>query len=232
MAARTVIRHFAFRACICPIACLAACASAGTPGAPGAPGAQSTSPAAPRITVDSTAATAIPAGLGTLRQDDIAIVLQPPGVRVTAIPLDENVIRTLAPDSYRSLRALLESRRQEITRRSAVHGIRDPHVWYVLFYGLAPDARFVPTDVTVSSGGRDYRPFDVVAISPGFGTQRLQPRDTQKGLLLFDEGLDISQPVVVTMGAERNSDWDGILRRIDAERAAIRARASARSPRP
>lgn len=202
-----------------------ACASGATP-----PPAQ---PApATRARPDSITAAAIFPGLGTLKQDDIAIVLQPEGVRVTAIPLDEAVIETLAPDSYRSLRTLLESRRQEIARRTAMHGVRNPRVWYVLFYGLAADARFVPTDVTVNSGGRDYRPFDVVAISPGFGTQRLQPRDTQKGLLLFDEGLDVSQPVIVTMGAERNSDWDSILRKIDAERAAIRARASARSARP
>jgi hypothetical protein len=208
-------------------ACAAACASgAAPPPSPSAPGT------APRVTTESATAPTIPSGLGTLRQDDIAIVLQPEGVRVTAIPLDESVIQTLAPDSYRGLRALLESRRPEILRRAAMHGVRDPRVWYVLFYGLATDARFVPTDVTISSGGRDYRPFDVVAISPGFGTQRVQPRETQKGLLLFDEGLDVSQPLVVSMGAERNSDWDNILRRIDAERAAIRARASARSARP
>jgi hypothetical protein len=215
------------------LACAISLASAGSlacaSGA--APPVQSAAAPLERITADSTAATA-PAGLGTLRQDDIAIVLQPQGVRVTAIPLDENVIRTLAPDSYRSLRTLLESRRQEIMRRAAMHGVREPRVWYVLFYGLAPDARFIPTDVSVSSAGRDYRPFDVVAISPAFGTQRLQPRETQKGLLLFDDGLDVSQPLVVTMGAERNSDWDTILRKIDAERAAIRARASARTMRP
>jgi hypothetical protein len=221
MEGRSVMRRAALLACTCAAACGAGTAPPGTAAAP--PG---------RISSDSTAATAIPAGLGTLRQDDISIVLQPQGVRVTAIPLDESVIRTLASDSYRSLRALLESRRQEIARRASMHGIREPRVWYVLFYGLAPDARFVPTDFTVSSGGRDYRPFDVVPISPGFGTQRLQPRETQKGLLLFDEGLDVSQPVIVTMGAERNPDWDGILRKIDAERAAIRARASARTARP
>ena len=223
MEGRPLIRRAMIVACICS----AACASG-----PASPVAQPAPTATPRITADSTSATAIPSGLGTLRQDDIAIVLQPEGVRVTAIPLDESVIRTLAPDSYRSLRALLESRRQEIAQRASMHGVREPRVWYVLFYGLAADARFVPTDVTVSSGGRDYRPFDVVPISPGFGAQRLQPRDTQKGLLLFDEGLDVSQPVVVIMGAERNSDWDSILRKIDAERAAIRARASARTSRP
>lgn len=218
-----MIRRATLIGCICSAACASSGASAPSQGA---------TAAAPRVTAESVTTAAVQPGLGTLRQDDIAIVLQPEGVRVTAIPLDESVIQTLAPDSYRSLHALLESRRQEIQRRASMHGVRDPRVWYVLFYGLAPDARFVPTDVTVSSGGRDYRPFDVVAISPGFGTQRVQPRETQKGLLLFDEGLDVSQPVVVTMGAERNSDWDTILRKIDAERAAIRARASARTARP
>lgn len=174
----------------------------------------------------------IPVGLGTLRQEDIAIVLQPEGVHAEAFPLDETVLRTLAPDSYRALRARLETSRSQIAQRAAMRGIRNPQVWFLRFYGLAPDARFVPTDITVSSAGREFRPFDVIPISAGFGTQRLQPRETQTGLLLFDEGLDVTQPLVVTMGSERNTDWDGILRRIDAERAAIRGRASAKVPRP
>ncbi len=175
--------------------------------------------------VDSSA-TLVPAGYGTLRQDDIAIVLQPEGVRVTAIPLDEAVIRTLAPDSYRTLRARLDSRRMQIAQRAAMHDVHNPRVWYVVFSGLAADARFVPTDFTVTSGGRDYRPFDVVPLSAGFGEQRVEPRETQSGLLLFDEPVDVSQPVTVTMGIERNTDWENILHRLDAERAAIRARAA------
>jgi hypothetical protein len=158
-------------------------------------------------------------------------VLQPEGVRVTAIPLDETVIRTLAPDSYRTLHATAEGKRQQVLQRAQVRGIRDPRVWYVRFYGLAPNARFVPTDMTVTSGGRDYRPFDVIPITPGFGTQRLQPRETQAGLLLFDEGVDVTQPLIVTMGAERNMDWSNdqttaaILSKIETERSNIRARA-------
>jgi hypothetical protein len=132
----------------------------------------------------------------------------------------------LAPDSYRSLHATLESRRQQIMQRAAMHGVRDPRVWIVRFVGLAPDARFVPTDFTVTSGGREYRPFDIIPLSPGFGSQRLQPREQQSALLLFEEGLDVSQPLVVTMGSQRNTDWETILlRTIDPERAAIRARA-------
>ena len=177
----------------------------------------------------------IPPGLGTLKEADISITLQPPtGVRVTMFPLDESIIRTLAADSYRGMHAIVESRAQQIRQRASMHGERNPRVWFVRFYGLAPDARYDPTDLTVSVGGRDFRPIDVVPISGDFGTQRLQPRETQTGLLLFDGSLDVGQPMVVRMGAEQNSDWDynasGILGKINAERAAVRARASAKAP--
>lgn len=172
----------------------------------------------------------LPAGFGTLKQSDVEIALEPTGVRVTAIPLDESVIRALAPDSYRRLHATLDSKKTTIAQRAAPRGIREPRVWYVRFYGLVQDARFVATDITVTSGGRDYRPFDVVPISAGFGEQRLQLRDTQTGLLLFEEGVDASQPMVVSIGSARNLDWDtnNILKKLDAERAAIRARAASR----
>jgi hypothetical protein len=200
------------------------CASTQTPG--GAASAASTVPAG-HVASDSMSSTLIPPGLGTVRQDSISIVLQPEGVRVSAIPLDEAVIRVLAPDSYRSLHSTLESKRPQIAQRASMHGVRDPRVWFVRFIGLAPDARFVPTDFTVTSGGREYRPFDVIPLSPGFGTQRLQPREQQTALLLFEDGLDVSQPIVVTMGSQRNSDWETILlKTIDPERAAIRARAA------
>jgi hypothetical protein len=212
-------------------ACGAPVQSANPAAARPAPGPAASIPT--RVSRDSTSASLVPPGYGTLRQEDVAIVLQPDGVRVTAIPLDESVIRTLAPDTYRVLRATIESKRQQIMQRAALRGIRDPRVWYVTFTGLTPDARFVPTDVTVTSGGREYRPVDVIGLTTGFSEQRLQPRETQRGLLVFDESLDVSQPVTVIMGSERNTDWsndrsDSILSRIESERAQIRARASAR----
>lgn len=213
------------------VALAAVTACAGAPAATTLP-AQGAIPGR-RITQDSTSSALVPAGYGTLRQDDISIVLQPNGVRVTAIPLDESVIRVLAPDSYRSLHAILESKRQQILQRAASHNVRDPRVWYLSFTGLVPDARFVPTDITVTSGGREYRPLEVIGLSPGFAEQRLQPRQTEKGLLIFDEALDVTQPITVTIGAERNTDWsndrgDSILSKIESERAQIRARAGGR----
>lgn len=206
---------------------LAACtAPAGGPAA----SASTTTPRTAARPAGDTAANVIPAGLGTLKETDISITLQPPtGVRVTIFPLDESIIRTLAPDSYRAMHANLESRAQQIRQRASMHGEQRPSVWFVRFYGLAPDARYDPTDVTLSVSGRDFRPFDVVPISGDFGTQRLQPRETQTGLLLFDSAIDLTQPIVVRMGADENATWDAIRRTIDAERAAVRARASAKA---
>ena len=210
-----------------PIVLAAACAAPG--GGSVKPAAAATAPVAARPAGD-TAANVIPAGLGTLKEADISITLQPPtGVRVTIFPLDESVIRTLASDSYRAMHANVESRAQQIRQRASMHGEQHPSVWFVRFYGLVPDARYDPTDVTLSVGGRDFRPFDVVPISGDFGTQRLQPRETQTGLLLFDSAVDLTQPIVVRMGADENASWDAIRRTIDAERAQVRARASAKA---
>ncbi len=199
----------------------------------GAPANTASVAPATRVGIDSTASTLVPAGYGTIRQEDIAIVLQGEGFQMSAIPLDESVIRLLAPDSYRSLRGAFDSKRQLIAQRASVRGIREPRVWRVQYFGRAPDARFVPTDITVTSGGRDYRPVDVIGLTPGFAEHRLQPRDTQTGLLIFEDGLDVSQPIVVTMGSERNTDWDwsppvAILKRLDSERAIVRARAASK----
>jgi hypothetical protein len=207
-------------------AALAAAACGGQSPASGAP-----TPAT-RTSAAEAPAGLIQPGLGTLRQDDISIVLDANGVRISAIPLDEAVIRTLAPDSYRSLHLYIEENKQRIAQRASMHGIREPRVWFVRFSGLTPDARFVWNDITVTSGGRDYRPVDVVPLSTGFSEERLQPRDTQRGLLIFEEGVDPAQPLAVTIGASRNVDWDlgttGILRKLDTERASIRGR----SPHP
>ena len=173
---------------------------------------------------DTLAAGLIPAGYGSLRQDDIAIKLQSTGLQVRLIPLDESVIRTLSPDSYAALRQIAESRRDQIARYATLHGIRERRIWYVTFFGLAPEVRFTPTDLTITAAGREFRPVEVIPLTSGFGEHRLGTRDTQSALYLFEDGLDPAQPVTVTMGIDRNTDWQSILRTIERERALIRSR--------
>ena len=174
---------------------------------------------------DSSPTTGIPAGYGSLRQDDIAIRLEPPGLIVRAIPLDENVIRLLTPDSYRALRDLQESNRRTIdaiTRRS---GNRQPDLWYVSFYGLEDNARFSPMDLTITSGGQDFRPIDVITLSTGFGEQRLHQRETQSAVYVYPGDIDVDHPLTVTFQGLQSSVWELLLQRIERERALVRARA-------
>ena len=170
----------------------------------------------------------MPAGLGSLRQDDIAIKLQLPDVLVKLTPLDESVIRTLSPDSYRALRELAESRRAALARLASQHGFLRGDVWYVSFFGLAPEARFSPLELTVTSAGRDFRPAEVIPLTAGFGSQRLRPRETQSALYLFDDAVDVDQPLTVSLAGQQSVSWTSILRTIERERALIRSRAARR----
>ncbi len=175
---------------------------------------------------DTTGRVNVPVGLGSLRQDDIAVRLQPQGMIVRAIPLEENVIRLLTPDSYRALRDLQESNRaaiETITRRS---GGRRPAVWYVSFYGLQPEARFSPMELVITSAGQDFRPIDVIPLSTGFGEQRLKQRETQSAIYLYPGDIDVDHPLIVTFQGERDASWEQILQRIERERALVRGRAS------
>ena len=207
---------------VCALACIGwvlveACA-------PPTPSGQTTSGTV--VPGDTTGKVSVPVGFGSLRQDDIAIRLQPPGLIVRAIPLDENVIRLLTTDSYRALRDLEESNRVAIERVTRRSGGRRPAAWYVSFYGLQPDARFSPMELVISSAGQDFRPLDVIPLSTGFGEQRLRQRETQSAVYLFPGEIDVDHPLTVTFQGERDATWEGILQRIERERALVRARAS------
>jgi hypothetical protein len=188
--------------------------------------AQNPPPAAPAQRVaDTNAAGLIPANRGSLRQEQISIRLELPDLIVRLIPMDESVIRTLLPDSYRALREQVESRRSTIARLAQQHGLQRGSVWYAEFFGLAADARFSPEELTVTSSGREFRPIEVVPLSLGFGSQRLQARDRQVALYVFDDAVDVNQPLTVTFGTAQNTRWAEILKDVERERALVRSRA-------
>lgn len=176
-----------------------------------------------------TTGTLVPAGFGTLRQDDIALRVTQFGLQVRATPLDESVIRVLSPDSYRTLHELVASQRQrldEIRRRNALPSLA---LWYVSFFGVEPgETRFSPMEFIISNVGRDFRPVDVIPLSPGFGTQRLRQREVQHALYVFDGQVDVNQPLAIAYETVRNADWPQVLQRIERERALVRSRAGSR----
>lgn len=171
----------------------------------------------------------VPAGFGTLKQDDIAIRVSQFGLRVRAIPLDESVTRVLSPDSYTALSDLLKSqsaRLAELSRRTALPRLS---VWYVSFFSQeVGEARYSPLELIITNVGRDFRPLDVIGLSPGFGLQRVRQREVQSALYVFDGQLDVNQPLVVAYETARATNWSVILQRIERERALVRSRAGSR----
>jgi hypothetical protein len=167
----------------------------------------------------------VPPGLGTLRQEDVALRLQHLGVTLRAVPLNESVLRLLSPDSYRALRELRESRRDAVSAVARRAGQRAPSQWYVSFHNQEQgDARFTPSSLTVTNVGRDFRPLDVVPLTAGFGAQRLGQRETQSAIVVFDEALDVSQPLLMSYEGVVNNEWTDRLQRMERERALIRSR--------
>src|SRR3954462_972357 len=61
----------------------------------------------------------IPPGYGTLRRDDVAVRLSTGTIEIQVLPLEEQVIRLLAPDTYRSLTELVQSRTADIADAGA-----------------------------------------------------------------------------------------------------------------
>ena len=183
------------------------------------------------IVADTGDLASFPPGYGSLRQDEIAIRLQPPGLVVRAIPLDESLLRLLTPDSYRTLRDLRVSVAPQLATVSRRLGGRAVESWFVSFFGVEPEVRFTPMELIITSAGRDFRPLEVIALSAGFGEQRLHQRETHSAIYVFDADIRIDQPLSVTFMTDRSEIWEQLLPRIERERALVRARAS-RSNQP
>ncbi|HTK52923.1 MAG TPA: hypothetical protein VL308_13630 [Gemmatimonadaceae bacterium] len=170
-----------------------------------------------------------PPGFGTLRQDDISLKLSVSNLQVRATPLGESIIRLLSPDSYRALSELKRSKSEAIAAVARRNGVRDLSLWYVSFFAVEQgETRFSPREFIITNVGRDFRPLDILPITPGFGEQRLRQNGRQDGLYVFDGQLDVQQPLTVSYETARNDSWGQMLPQIERERALVKSRAAAR----
>jgi hypothetical protein len=212
-----------------PLWIVGAVAATACAGAAGSPAAAPVSATRAALAGDTSTASLLPPGFGTLRQQDLAVrVSLVGGATVQLLPLDESFIRLLAPDSYRAMRDLRASRRAALDSIAQRYRYPRYSVWYVSFFGQEQgEARFSPFEVILTNAGREYRPLDVVPLTRGFGEQRLQQRDVQSALYVFDGSLDLNQPLEIAVETTRDaSTWSAqVLPRVERERALVRSRA-------
>ncbi len=172
----------------------------------------------------------LPAGYGTLTQDEIAVRVRSEQLEVRFVPLDERVLRLLVPDAYRSLHGLVASRQASIDSVSGRAGVSRPGLVLVTFFGQRPDVRFDASIVSVSIRNRLYQPLGTIPFNAAFSSQQLGVRDQATGIFLFEEELPVYEPITFAYGAQSTEEWERRLRVIDRERARIAARARAAQP--
>ena len=162
----------------------------------------------------------VPAGHGTLRQDQVTVSLRNGAVLVKVTPLDEAVIRTLAPDTYDRLRSLRESRREEVERTT----MGGTEMFLVSFFSYEPDAAFQPEDLQIVYQSRLLRPNVVVPLTTGWGRQRLDQQETQTAIYGFETDIDYGQVMTVRYGMAETDQWRQIIVLLANERGRIRSR--------
>jgi hypothetical protein len=164
----------------------------------------------------------VPPGYGQLRQDEITVSLRNGPLLIKVTPLDEGVIRLLAPDRYDALHRLVESRRAEAATQAAVDA---PELFLVSFFSYEPDIVFQPEDLQLTYQGKILRAAAMLPMTTGFGRQRLQQQENQSAIYAFAERIDYGQPFVVRYGFQQSDEWLRILPKLEVERGKVRARA-------
>jgi hypothetical protein len=172
----------------------------------------------------------IPPGFGTLKRDDIVVRFATGNLEIQCLPLDEQVIRLLATDTYKSLTQLMQIRQDDVNAAAERAGVVNPTLLLVTFYGLVPQARFNPEDLSISSRGRLFRPAGIVPLSPTWGSYQLDARQQAVAIYLFDDGITFRESLSVSYQGLTNESWGRALRLLDQERSRVRARAQASPP--
>ena len=167
----------------------------------------------------------IPVGYGTLRRDDVVMRLATGTVEVQVLPLEQQVIRLLATDTYRSITQLVWSRSDDIREAAARGGTEHPTLMLVTFLGDVPQARFNPEDLTVTSRGRLFRPIGIVPLSPTWSSFQLDARQQAAAIYLFEPGISVREQLTVGYQGLSTDAWTRALRLLDQERARVKARA-------
>lgn len=167
----------------------------------------------------------LPTGFGSLKRDDIVVNFTTGALQIQFLPLDEQVIRLLAPDTYASLTQLIKQKSADIADVATRAGVTNPSLVMVTFFAVVPQARFTPEDVNVTSRGRLFRPVGIVPLSPTWGAQQLDARQQAAAIYVFESGIAFQETLTVTYEGLSNDSWSRALQRLNEERARVRSRA-------
>ncbi len=169
-----------------------------------------------------------PPGLGTLRQDAVAVRITTDNLAVRVLPLDERVIRLLSPDTYSGLHDLVRSRAKDILAAARAAGRDSAMACIVTFFALQPQVSVTPDQLYISAQNSFYRPIGIIHLTPRWSENRIDQRQQASAIYLFDPAIPVLQPFTVFYGDVSSDAWESSINQLAGERARVFARASQR----
>ncbi len=164
----------------------------------------------------------VPAGFGTLRQDEITISFRQGDLLIKVTPLDESVTRLTAPDTYARLNGLAQANRASLEDQAFA---TEMSLFLVSFFSYEPNVTYQPEDILLVNQGLRSRPLAIQGITPGWGVQRLDQQETQIAIYAYEANIDLDVDLEVEYQFASNRGWDRILPLVESERSKARARA-------
>jgi hypothetical protein len=167
----------------------------------------------------------LPAGYGSLSQNDLALGLRNDELEIRFIPLHRELAPLLAPDAFQALHGVVEANRHRIDSVASRSGVSQPGLALVSYFGLKPDVRFDSQTLTLLIRTRVFQPLGIVALSPKFTSGQLGVREQASAIYVFEEDLPVNDSFTVSYNGLSSADWQGKLGLLDRERARVAARA-------
>ena len=184
------------------------------------PGLPTTQPPPAPEAAEEEASDQIAAGYGTLVQDQITLRIRKDQLLIKVTPLEEDIIRLTAPDTYARLQGLARTHGPR-----AALGASAPSLFLVSLFSYSPDVPYEPEDLLLVNRGLRYRPRGIAPVTPSWGTQRLGQQETRMAVYAFEGGMDLETDLVVEYQEFKNGIWrDRIIPLLQAEEARVRAR--------
>mgnify|MGYP003503249915 FL=1 len=166
-----------------------------------------------------------PVGFGSLTQEQISISIANSQLTVRFEPLNERLLRLLAPDAYRALSGMIASRRAAIDSVSRMSGTSQPGLMLVTVYGNVAEVRFEPTLIGVSMNSRRLDPVGIIPLDANFSRQQLQRQTVGMGLFIFSEELPVYSAMAFSYGSATAEGWASKISTFDRELARVSSRA-------
>ena len=175
----------------------------------------------------------VPVGYGRLNQDDLSIRLSAGDLEIRFVPLEERTLRLLAPDAYRALHELRESRRAGIDSSARRYGTADPGTALITFFAARAGQNFQPQDVAITVQNQEFRAIGILPISANFSGQQLGARGQASALYVFEIPVPVLQEFTLSYQGARTDAWRSRVTTIqrEQERQMVRVRAAADSTR-